>query len=224
MSVGGMQVSSTTGSTATSPPGDLGRRTFSSLVFVSLVSAIVAPGTTAGTLLDPSTLRAATSKTDAGQLVAGGAEHVSAISQVRRLTGLTWEQISTLFGVSRRAVHFWASGKPMAAIHEEHLQRTLNCLRAVDRGNSPTNRQALFLAEGDGLAPFDLLIQHRYDEFIAVLGRGETGRQTHRRSARVSSDRLPRSPQLLANAQEESVHRETGVSRPASVVRARRDG
>lgn len=222
MSVGGMHVSSATVSTALA--GDPGRRTFSSLVFVSLVSAIVAPGTTAGTLLDPSTLRAATSKTDAGQLEAEGAEHVSALSEVRRLTGLTWEQISALFGVSRRAVHFWATGKPMAASHEEHLQRTLNCLRAVDRGNSPTNRQALFLTTGNGLVPFDLLVQHRYDEFIAVLGRGDSGRQTTRRSARVSSDRLPRTPQLLANAQEESVHRETGVSRPASVVRARRDG
>ena len=42
-----------------------------------------------------------------------------AVSELRRISGLTWEQLAWLFGVSRRSVHFWASGKPF----ERHQPR-----------------------------------------------------------------------------------------------------
>ena len=49
----------------------------------------------------------------------------SAIMELRRLSGLTWEQIATLFNVARRSLHFWASGKPVNAPNEERLRRVL---------------------------------------------------------------------------------------------------
>ena len=33
---------------------------------------------------------------------------------VRRLSGLSWEQIAGILGVERRSVHNWAAGKPIA--------------------------------------------------------------------------------------------------------------
>src|SRR6185503_7037508 len=36
-----------------------------------------------------------------------------AIMEIRRLSGMTWEQLANLFEVSRRTVHFWASGKAL---------------------------------------------------------------------------------------------------------------
>lgn len=222
MSIGGMYMAGSAGSTASYSSGDPGRRTFSGLVLVSILSAVVAPGTTAGTLFNPLTLRSIASKTDAGQAAAAGAEHVSAIAELRGLTGLTWDQIATLFGVSRRAAHFWASGKSMAAGHEEHLRRTLGCLRAVDQGNAPANRQALFIRGGTGLAPFDLLVQRQYVEFVATLSHAADRRRTPIRPTLVTADRLPGPPQVLAGARENTAHREVGPPRRATVVRAPR--
>ena len=48
------------------------------------------------------------------------------IAQLRRLTGLTWEQLAYLFGVSRQSVHFWASGGTMTAAHRLHLERVID--------------------------------------------------------------------------------------------------
>jgi len=66
-----------------------------------------------------------------------------ALSELRRLSGLSWDQLARIMGVSRRALHFWASGKPMARTNEEHLQRVLAAVRSIDRGSAAANRTAL---------------------------------------------------------------------------------
>ena len=57
----------------------------------------------------------------------------AAVSEFRRLAGLTWEQLARVFGVARRSLHFWASGPPINAGNEEHLRRLLAVLRQADR-------------------------------------------------------------------------------------------
>ena len=57
-----------------------------------------------------------------------------AVSELRRISGLTWEQLAGLFGVSRRAVHFWASGKPLNATNHQRLMRVLDVVRGADVG------------------------------------------------------------------------------------------
>ena len=44
-----------------------------------------------------------------------------ALGELRRLSGLTWEQLAKLFNVSRRSLHFWASGQPLSRFNEEVL-------------------------------------------------------------------------------------------------------
>lgn len=53
----------------------------------------------------------------------------SSVAQLRSQAALTWEQLGRLFGVSRRAVHLWASGKRMNA-HNVELLRELQRLIA----------------------------------------------------------------------------------------------
>lgn len=53
-----------------------------------------------------------------------GGEASSPADSVRRLrdaTGLTWDQVARMFGVSRRAVHLWANGGKLSAANEELL-------------------------------------------------------------------------------------------------------
>ncbi len=101
------------------------------------------------------------------------ASPIAAISEVRRLSGLTWEQLAQLFGVSRRALHFWASGKPLSAQNAEHLQRLLAVLQRVDRGSASANRAAL-LAPIKGVHPFDLLARHDYEDAVQLVGASPT--------------------------------------------------
>lgn len=73
------------------------------------------------------------------------------ISELRAMTSFTWEQISKLFGVSRRTVHLWAAGGNMTASHQEHLAGVLRQAKEI-RSSSPAEERMQLLA---------LLDQHR---------------------------------------------------------------
>jgi len=94
-----------------------------------------------------------------------------AVSELRRISGLTWEQLGQLFAVSRRSVHFWASGKPLNAENETRLLQVLDIVRTADRGDAGSTRSAL-LDVHDGISAFDLLVEERFAEARARLGVG----------------------------------------------------
>src|SRR4051812_580671 len=56
--------------------------------------------------------------TSAGHSVLLAPSAGAAIAELRRLTGFTWDQLARLFHVSRRSLHFWASGKIMTPANE----------------------------------------------------------------------------------------------------------
>jgi len=163
-------------------------------------------------------------QTSVGMLPPERAEDVqstgSAIMELRRLSGLTWEQLSTLFGVARRSLHFWASGKPVNAQNEERLRRILAAVRRADRGLAAKNR-ALLLEDRDGIVPFDLLAHGDYDAFNEVVGAG-SGR-SEPKLAPLSSEALvarkPPSPEDLVEAIHDRIHTEKGKLLSASPIR-----
>lgn len=161
--------------------------------------------------------------TNAGVSITSAGSASVAISELRRLSGLTWEQLARLFRVSRRSLHFWASGKAMTPANEEHLQRLIVVLRKVDRGSSAANRTALITADRNGVVPFDLLADERYDFALAMLGQAQHPAPTGPPSLaeKVKLERAPRSPEELIDALHDRVHRETGTARPAKSVRTR---
>ena len=149
----------------------------------------------------------------------------SAIAEVRRLSGLTWEQLAEMFGVARRSLHFWASGKPLNPANEEQLRRILNTIRAIDRGSATTNRALLF-EERQGRIPFDLLSAGSYDEVVRLLGRGAGRRAVELPplSEAAREARRPLPPVVLADARQDSVHRSIGRGRAARTKKAKRRG
>ena len=148
-----------------------------------------------------------------------------AICKLRLFGGLTWDQLARLFGVSRRAVHFWASGKPMNAGNEERLHRVLEIVLFIDRGNAQGNRAALFGAV-DGKVPFDLLVDGLLEDARRLLGPGP-GRRTlvlKPLSEEARAARRPPPPDVLADARHDRVHRDVGRSRVARTPGKRRRG
>ena len=58
-------------------------------------------------------------------------------------------QLATLFGVARRSLHLWASGRPMSGPNEERLHRLVAVLRRIDRGAADWNRRELLRIRED---------------------------------------------------------------------------
>ena len=163
-------------------------------------------------------------QTTAGATVALVARAGSAIADLRRLSGFTWEQLARLFKVSRRSLHFWASGKAMTSSNEEHLQRLLAVVRKIDRGSVSTNRAVLLAVREDGTIPFDLLADEQYDRVVALIGQATTFRLSVAKiSAEAAALRMPLPPAELVAALQDRAHSETGASRPAKSVKVRSD-
>lgn len=139
----------------------------------------------------------------------------SAIMELRRLSGLTWEQLATLFNVARRSLHFWASGKPVNAPNEERLRRVLAVVRKADRGFASQNR-AMLLEDRDGVVPFDLLARGEYETFIELVGTGPGRRELKLAplSPETLEARKPQPPEKLVGALQDRVHVDVGRARP----------
>ena len=135
----------------------------------------------------------------------------AAIGELRRLSGLTWDQLARLFNVSRRSLHFWASGKPMTANNEEHLQRLLAVIHKIDRGSGSANRTALLGVLEDGSLPFDLLVVGDYERAASLLGTVAVKRAAPpKASDEARAARTPRPPEELVGALQDRIHPTSG--------------
>lgn len=148
-----------------------------------------------------------------------------AISELRRISGLTWEQLGGLFDVSRRSVHFWASGKPLNTGNERRLMQVLDVVRAADRGDARSTRANLFEMNG-GTNAFALLTAERFEEARAILGVGVARLRPAlaELSSAAKAARKPLPPEDLVDAQHDRVHRDRDRARAARTVRNKRLG
>lgn len=146
-----------------------------------------------------------------------------AVSELRRISGLTWEQLAGLFGVSRRSIHCWASGKPLNATHHQRLMRVVDVVRHADRGTARSTRAALLDAR-EGTTPFEMLADQRFREAHVALGRGRTRLVPTLTplSAAAQTARKPLSPDELYDAKSDRVHQEPERARAARTARAQR--
>ncbi len=148
-----------------------------------------------------------------------------AVSELRRISGLTWEQLAGLFGVSRRSVHFWASGKSLNASNHERLMRVLDVVRDANRGTARSTRAALLDAR-EGTTAFEMLADQRFQEARVALGRGRTRLVPvlTQLSTAAQTARKPLPPDQLYGAKSDRVHQEPGRARAARTARGQRRG
>lgn len=127
-----------------------------------------------------------------------------AIMEIRRRSGLTWEELADQFDVSRRSVHHWANGKPVAARHDQMMRRMLAAVRQLDQGDQIGTR-ALLLAidQAIGVSTLDLLKGGRFDEAMGRVA-GARAPEPHRIPlSRAALDaRRPQAPALLLEAEQ----------------------
>ena len=124
------------------------------------------PGTTSSYVIERPLARTAATP-DASLSTTPSESAGQAILEIRRRSGLTWDEISGLFDVSRRSVHHWASGKTVSAEHDRRIRRTLAIIRRIDRGDARSTRNLLLTPGADGRLGIDLLRQDVSDEILA---------------------------------------------------------
>ena len=163
-------------------------------------------------------------RTAAGPI--GQIEHVpaestaEAIMEIRRRSGLTWEELGDLFDVSRRSVHHWANGKPVTASHDQTIRRMLAAVRRLDQGDQVGTR-ALLLAvdQAMGVSALDLLKDGCFDEAMGrVAGAPLPGAHRILLSPAARDARRPKAPALLLGAEQDR----PDVPAKARAVHARR--
>lgn len=157
---------------------------------------------------------------------AGQIDHVAAEStaeavlEIRRRSGLTYEELSDLFDVSRRSVHHWASGKAVSARHDQAIRRILAAIRRLDQGNqADTRAQLLAVDAGMGVSALDLFKTGRFDEAM-VRAAGVRPHEARRvpLSREAQDARRSQVPTLLLEAEQERPN----IPAKARTVRAKR--
>ena len=79
---------------------------------------------------------AAAQQTNSGPVASADQATPSAvIAELRRRSGLTWDELARLFGVARCSVHVWVSGKALNAANEERLGRLLGAFAQTDKNS-----------------------------------------------------------------------------------------
>lgn len=156
-----------------------------------------------------------------------GTQEVStsrAIHEIRLKTGLTWDQLSKVFHVDRRSLHFWASGKALSASHEEQLFGLLRLVRQIDRGSARANRAILFNPlSGSNQTPFAKLVSGDYEEVLALIGSSDAARRRPPMpSAEQVAARLPASIFGFDGDIDDSSLPTSGIYRASKRVRIKR--
>lgn len=194
-------------------------------LFVSICGSGATNGTTASAhfVAPPEILSSA--QTNSGLTLEPPAPaQAAAIAELRRRSGLTWEELAGLFGVSRRSVHFWASGKPMNSANEEVLNQLLHVVRYIDRGAGAATRSALASRHADGASPLELLAEGRYREVMQRLGQGSDGGAAVRSPLRAGRHPLwaPPAPDRLVGAVHDTAHQSVGRARAGRSVKIKK--
>lgn len=95
-----------------------------------------------------------------------------AIFELRRVTGLTWDELAKLLSVTRRSLHLWANGHPINAPNEMRLRDMVSAMRTIDRGTARENRALLMCLRPEGGVLSDLLRDGHFDKAQAQAGPG----------------------------------------------------
>jgi hypothetical protein len=106
--------------------------------------------------------------------VISSAERTSSelIVELKRVSGLTWAQISEVFDVNARALHYWKVGKPVSAENHQKLGGAVAMLRFIDRGTGEENKLLLLSEARDGKTFLELMKVGEFQSIMDLASKG----------------------------------------------------
>ena len=149
-----------------------------------------------------------------------GTTTAEAILEIRRRSGLTWEELSELFEVSRRSVHHWANGKTVSAKHDREIRGVLAAIRHIDEGSQAATRGRLLTTHASEKSVFALLQARRFDEVMTQTGGAAVpAPQRLPLSQQAQERRRPPAPALLLEAKQDRPNFPVSKARIARAAR-----
>jgi transcriptional regulator with XRE-family HTH domain len=85
------------------------------------------------------------------------------IRQLRERSGLTWDELARLFGVSRRSVHNWATGTRLNSKHAVMLEYITALVDTHDAGEPTATRASLMTPSPGGISEYRRLRDRALD-------------------------------------------------------------
>ncbi|WP_141718021.1 hypothetical protein [Nocardia altamirensis] len=128
--------------------GFIGERTTNRRVLVASVSGQLPPDVGAAYGDDLGSV-----KSDTAEAVMESTR--GAVRWLHDSSGLTWEQLGRVFGVSRRAVHMWANGSRMNASNVEALHEFIAAIHRLGAMTPDATRNALLSTRSGGTSLLD---------------------------------------------------------------------
>lgn len=77
-------------------------------------------------------------------------ELAKSVRSLHRRSGLTWEELANVFGVSRRTLHNWSTGGQVSASNAQTIALVVNAIHQIDAGNPKLTRSRLLAPAEDG--------------------------------------------------------------------------
>ncbi|MEM9573061.1 MAG: helix-turn-helix transcriptional regulator [Pseudomonadota bacterium] len=99
---------------------------------------------------------------------------VENVNEIRRLTGLSWNQLAHLLEVDRRSIYNWLQGGIVRDRNADRIAKLLSSIRYIDEGSIEENQEKLFDVYDGDLSIYELLHQARFDDrhMMSQFGKG----------------------------------------------------
>jgi len=83
------------------------------------------------------------------------------VRSLRQRSGLTWDELARIFGVTRRTLYNWSTGGQVSAAHAQSLARVIALFHEVDAGEPKLTRSRLLAPTENGSTLYTRLVQQR---------------------------------------------------------------
>jgi DNA-binding transcriptional regulator YiaG len=83
------------------------------------------------------------------------------VRSLRQRSGLTWDELARIFGVTRRSLYNWSIGGQVSAAHAQTLARVIAVVHGVDAGDPKLTRSRLLAPTESGATLYTRLAQQR---------------------------------------------------------------
>jgi DNA-binding transcriptional regulator YiaG len=137
----------------------------------------------------------------------------AAIYEIRRLSGLTWDELAHMFAVTRQAVTDWANGKPLKPQNLQKVTAILTAMRTGHRTTAGETRAALLARLPSGSRPIDLFHDNELESAVDEL---QAARLPTIAPPSARERRLPHPVDLLERYTDRGGLPATGPPAPAS--------
>jgi DNA-binding transcriptional regulator YiaG len=83
------------------------------------------------------------------------------VRALRRRSGLTWDELARIFGVTRRTLYNWSIGGQVSAAHAQALAQVIARVHEVDAGDPKLTRSRLLAPTDSGATLYTRLVQQQ---------------------------------------------------------------